>query len=75
MKISWLQITLNFNDIEQTAQYNIQHSIQIAKPQGGDMASTGITKSGEHAVGISDHLKSKLYIKIVANDNNYALAA
>ena len=47
---------------------------QVYTYYGDDMASTWITKPGEHAVGYSDHLNSNC-ITIVANDDNYALAA
>ena len=41
---------------------------------GGDLASTGVTKPEVHAE-YSVFLVKQTELKIVANDNNYALAA
>lgn len=51
----------------------IRYNIKV-QHFGGDLASTGITKPKVHAEYFSSLVK-KTGIKLVANDNNYALAA
>ena len=49
---------------------------ELSKPlPGGDKASTAVTKSAVHAERVVTLVNQSLQLAIVANDENYALAA